>query len=39
MPGSIPAGSSIIAWMFGAEITLRSRPSSSRLGTTVPCGA
>ena len=39
MPGSIPAGSSIIAWMFGADITLSSSPSASRLGITVPCGA
>ena len=39
MPGSIPACSSITAWMCGADITLSSRPSASRLGTTVPCGA
>ena len=38
MPGSIPAGSSAIAWIFGAEITLVSSPFASRLGTTMPCG-
>ena len=32
MPGSIPACSSIIAWMFGADITLSSQPVRAPLG-------